>query len=163
VVHTDYEGLKNTCLKKEKVILTHSPDRMTSEWVLSRTDKTFMVKGNSFFEVVDGRLYPMNADIYHKEAGRYYVGYKTVKGKYTVHERNGLLSLSCDVRFDPATAGKALYRVDLYEDIGGNYFPKLENNDAAYLERKDGKVELIRFTAEGSAGVIVESQRDGLL
>ena len=163
VVHTDYERLKKTCLKKEKVILTHSPDKITSEWVLSKAEKTFRVIGKDFFEVVGDILYPMNADIYHKEAGRYYVGYKNEIGKYAVHEKGGLLRLSSCERSGPGTADAPLYRVDMYEDIGGNYFPKLENGDATYLERRDGKVELIEFTGEGSIGRVVGGLRDGLL
>lgn len=76
VVHTDYRKLKYTALQKDKTILTHSPDTMTSHWVLSETEKCFKVKRNVFFEVVGDVLYPCNADIYHKEAGKYYVGYK---------------------------------------------------------------------------------------
>lgn len=162
VVHTDYERLNRTCLKKEKVILTHSPDKITSEWVLSRAEKTFRVKGEDFFEVAGDRLYPMNADIYHKEAGRYYVGYKNSNGKYTVHNDGGLLRLSSGDGPAPGAAGKPLYRVDMYEDIGGNYFPKLEDRDASYLERSDGKVELIEFTKEGSTGRVVDGLRAGL-
>jgi len=105
----------------------------------------------------------MNADIYHKEAGRFYAGYKSERGRYTVHEKAGLLILSAEERFDPATAGKALYRVDLYEDIAGSYFPKIEDRDAMYLERRDGKVELIEFTEEGSRGKVLENHRDRLV
>jgi outer membrane lipoprotein-sorting protein len=36
----------------------------------------------------------MNADIYYKEDGRYYVGYRNENGNYTVYDKNGLLSLS---------------------------------------------------------------------
>ena len=162
VVHTNYESLDKTSLKKDSVILTHSPDKITSEWVLCRAEKTFRVQGNNFFEVVGDRLYPMNADIYHKEAGRYYAGYRNEKGKYAVYEKAGRLSLSSEERFDPSAAGTYLYQVDLYEDISGRYFPKIENTNALYLERRDGKVELIEFTGEGSRGRIVENQRDRL-
>lgn len=163
VVHTNYERLDKTSLKKDRVILTHSPDMITSEWTLCRAEKTFKVKGDTFSEVVGDRLYPMNADVYHKEGGRYYVGYKNVKGKYTVYEKAGRLSLSCQKGFDPLTAGKPLYQVDLYEDISGKYFAKMENRDAVHLERKDGRVELVEFTEEGSRGTILENQRDRLV
>ena len=159
-VHTDYSKLKSTVLKKNKVILTHSPDTMTSEWALSEAEKCFKIKGNTFFEVVGDELYPLNADVYHKEAGKYYVGYKNTKGSYVVYEKNGVLSLSSNERLG---LGTPLYRVDLYEDIAGNYFPKLENNDAEYRERTDGRIELVRFTDEGSSGKIVENERDRLV
>ena len=32
IVHTDYEKLHNTVLKKDRTILTHGPDRFVSEW-----------------------------------------------------------------------------------------------------------------------------------
>ncbi len=159
VVHTDYRGLKNTVLKKDKTILTHSPDRMTSQWVLSDAEKYFKIMGDTFYEIVGDKLYPCNADIYHKEAGKYYVGYKNPEGTYTVYEKDGLLNLSCVKRHD---LGTPLYHVDLYEDISGKYFPKLEDDDIAYFERKDGKVELLKFTDTGSNGRIEENQRDKL-
>ena len=162
VVHTNYDALHKTSLRRDRSVLTHSPDKITSEWVLCRAEKTFTVRGNGFFEVVGDRLYPMNADIYHKEAGRYYVGYRNERGRVTVYESEGLLSLSCDERFDAGIAGKPLYRIDLYEDISGRYFPTLHDRDALYRERKDGKVELVEFTGEGSRGRVVEDQRDRL-
>jgi predicted transcriptional regulator len=159
-VHTDYRGLKNTLLKKDKVILTHSPDKITSEWPLCDTEKRFKIKGKRFFEIVDDKLYPMNADIYYKEAGRYWVGYRNDNGKYIVYEKNGLLKFSS--KEDPSM-GKLLYKVDLYEDISGKYFPNLEDKNKMYLKGKDGKTYLIEFTEEGSTGKIIENYRDRLL
>ena len=43
VVHTDYKKLRDTVLLKDKTILTHSPDTITSEWVLSDTEKHFKI------------------------------------------------------------------------------------------------------------------------
>lgn len=157
VVHTDYARLSSTVLKKDRVILTHSPDRITSEWVLSRTDKLFRVIGGEFFEVVGDRLYRLNADIYHKEAGRYFVGYRNPEGAYRVFQKEGLLSLS-----EKYGKGQELFRVELYEDIGGRYFHKLDRDDEIYYERKDGLVERIRFSKKGSTGEIAACQRQRL-
>ncbi len=55
-------------------------------------------KGNNFFEVVGDRLYPMNADIYHKKTGRYYVGYRNEKGKYAVHEIDATFKIISDAK-----------------------------------------------------------------
>ena len=159
VVHTDYEKLKDTTLRKEMTILTHSPDRLTSEWVLSTAGKTFKIKGDRFYEVVGYDLFPMDADIYHREAGRYYVGYKNKKGKYRVFVKDGLLRISPE---DEPGHGAVLYRIDLYEDISGRYFPKIENKDAVYFEREDGEVELVEFTEQGSRGTIVKNHRKRL-
>ncbi|NOZ26336.1 MAG: hypothetical protein GXO94_09645 [Nitrospirae bacterium] len=160
IVHTDYEKLDRTSLKKEKVMLTHSLDRITSEWVLCDAGKTFRISGDEFFEVVGDGCYPMNADIYHKEDGRYFVGYRNENGKYGVYEKDGLLSLS---REETPGLGALRYRVDLYEDISGRYFPVVEGEDSMYMERKDGKVELIEFTEEGSRGRVVGDHRGRLL
>ncbi len=159
IVHTDYEKLDNTFLEKDYVLLTHSLDRITSEWALCDTGKRFRIRGKRFFEMVADKLYPMNADIYHKEAGRYYVGYRSEKGRYMVYEKDGLPGLC---RVEEAAAGKPLYRVEMYEDISGRYLPKLESKDTMYMERTDGRIELVEFTNEGSRGRIVEDYRDSL-
>jgi len=160
VVHTDYERLGNTCLKKESVLLTHSPDRITSEWMLCNAGKTFLIKGGGLMEVVDGRLYPMNADIYHKEAGKYYAGYRSATGKYTVYEKDGLLRFRSE---DGSDVGRPLYKVDLYEDIAGKYFPRIDRTGAFYHERPDGRIEVVEYTEDGSHGTVVEDLRDRLL
>ena len=160
IVHTDYEKLNNTFLEKDKVLLTHSLDRITSEWVLCDTGKSFRIKGKRFFEIAGDAFYPMNADIYYKEAGRYYVGYRNEKGRYTVYEKDRLLELSGGGK---TGTGKPLFRVDMYEDISGKYFPRLEEKDAVYMERGDARVELVRFTEKGSRGEIVDNHRDRLI
>lgn len=156
VVHTDYERLSNTCLEKEKTILTHGPDKITSEWVLCQASKTFKVKGNTFFESVDDKLYKMNANIYHKEAGKYFVGYKNKNGKYVVYEKDGLLGLSKNKSLN---SGKPLYKIDLYQDISGKYYKNLDEEGSLYFERKDGKVELVQFSENGSTGKVVKNLR----
>ncbi|MEW6103710.1 MAG: hypothetical protein AB1630_07870 [bacterium] len=161
IVHTDYEALNKTGLKKDSVMLTHSPDKITSEWLLCKAGKSFKIKGGRFFEIVDDRLYPMNADIYHKEGGKYYAGYKNEKAKYTVYEDRGLLRLAALEEYD-RTQGIPLYNVELYEDISGKYFPKIEKPNTMYFERPDGRIEIMEFTAEGSKGAIVENHRHDL-
>jgi hypothetical protein len=160
VVHTSYCRLKSTALKKDKTILTHSPDKITSEWVLSKTEKKFRIIGSEFFEIVGDELLPLNADIYHKEDGRFFVGYKDERGRYTVYNNNGILSLSAD---NGPQTGTLLFNVDLYEDISGRYFPKLEEKDSVYIKRRDGHVELVRIAKEGSRGEIVNDSRPELL
>lgn len=158
-VHTHYSLLEKSSLNRERAILTHSPDRITSEWPLCDRDKTFKIKGRKFFEVVGDKLYPMNADIYYKEDGRYLVGYRNKKGSYAVYERNGLIELSNGN--DPGL-GTPLFKVDLYEDISGGYFPVLEKANVTYRKREDGRVEIVEFTDMGSTGKITESWRDRL-
>ncbi|HIJ87653.1 MAG TPA: hypothetical protein HPP97_08205 [Desulfuromonadales bacterium] len=159
VVHTDYRRLKYTVLQKESTILTHSPDKMTSEWPLSRADKSFFIQGRTFSEVVGDRLWPMNAAVYDKREGKYYVGYRNPNGAATVYENDGILNLGGEWQWEN---GEELYRVDLYEDVGGKYFPKLTDDSACYKLRPDGRVELVTCDELGSQGIVVENLREML-
>lgn len=159
IVHTDYERLNKTLLDKGRTILTHSPDRMTSEWALCYSGKTYRVKGKEVFEVVDGVLYPLDADIYHKEKGRYYVGYRSPQGRYTVYRSGNSVNLFLKDSFRGNNIGEPYYGVDLYEDIAGHYFPVEERHDREYVKRSDGKVELVEYSGQGSKGTVVEGSR----
>jgi ribonuclease BN (tRNA processing enzyme) len=160
VVHTDYRRLAKTVLKKESTILTHSPDKMTSEWTLCKAEKTFLIQGRTFCEVICDGLFPMNADIYHKQEGRYFVGYRNPDGATTVYENDGILNLGGEWGWENGTT---LYTVDLYEDIGGKYLPKLADEDGAhYVERTDGRVERVECRENGSQGVVEDDLRGSL-
>lgn len=155
VVHTDYRRLGQTVLKKGRTILTHSPDKMTSEWPLSNSEKSFFIEGMEFREIVGEALFPMDAAVYHKEEGKYYVGYRNPHGATTIYEKDGVINLGGEWG-----GGGELYTVDLYEDIGGKYLPKLEEGSAVrYVERADGMVERVTSGADGSQGVVVASLR----
>jgi ribonuclease BN (tRNA processing enzyme) len=158
VVHTDYERLEHTALKKDSTILTHSPDSITSEWILGDIDKIFHIRGNDIFQVVGTHLYPMNSDIYHKEKGKYYVGYKNDRGKYAVYQKNDLLNLSKEGE----DKGSILYRVDLYEEISGDYYPILDGSSSVYKQRKDGRIETVEYIDDGSRGTVVKGHRKRL-
>lgn len=159
-VHTSYEALDDTNLKKEISLLTHCPDRITSEWILTHAGKEFKIEGEQILEIAGDKIYPMNADIYHKEARKYWVGYKNDNGRYTVYKKEGLLSISKD---NIRLSGDPLFRVDLYEDLNGCYFPKLEDGSSVYIKRDDGKVELVEYSEEGSRGTVVKDCRESFL
>ena len=158
-VHTAYSLLESTSLKQNKTILTHSPDRIASEWALCHGDKSFKIKGRKFFEIVNNKPYPMNADIYYKEGSRFLVGYRNEKGNYAVYAGDGFLILSHKKNPD---LGTPLYNVDVYEDISGGYYPILENKNVVYRQRNDGEVEVVEFTDQGSTGRIIENHRGAL-
>jgi hypothetical protein len=160
VVHTDYEIIRNTTLQKERTLLTHSSDNFSSEWPLSFAGKTYRIKEHRFREVVGDRHCPLDADIYHKEQGRFFAGYKNVDGRHTVSVDDGLIRIT---PADAAVSGKQLYSIDLFEDVSGGYYPRTEEADAMYRERRDGKVELVTFSHRGSSGTIVEDQRGRLV
>jgi hypothetical protein len=159
VVHTDYCRLKHTTLERSRTILTHSPDKMTSEWLLSSAEKEFRITGGSFFEVVSGQDLPVIGDYFHKEDGKYYVCFRNSNGRHSIYERDAILSLSSDpYRGD----GRLVTNIDIYEDIHGQYFPRIEAENAHYSCRPDGRVELIEYNENGSAGQIVADQRPRL-
>lgn len=161
VVHTDYRRLGQTVLKKGRTILTHSPDKMTSEWPLSNSEKSFLIEGTEFREIVGGALFPMDAAVYHKEEGKYYVGYRNPHGATTIYEKDGIVNLGGEWGWEKGTE---LYTVDLYEDIGGKYLPKLEEGAAVhYVEREDGMVERVTFNDGGSQGVVVANLRGSIV
>ncbi|MDD2365603.1 MAG: hypothetical protein PHN84_05510 [Desulfuromonadaceae bacterium] len=157
VVHTDYRRLRHTKLKKEQTILTHSPDKITSEWALSKAEKTFLIKGETFCEVVDDNLFAMNAAIYHKHEGRYYVGYRNPNGNTIVYDNDGTLNLGGE--WD-RNKGCELFRVDLYEDVSGRYLPIIAKGEGTrYAQRPDGRVERVTYSENGSSGVVVDDLR----
>jgi ribonuclease BN (tRNA processing enzyme) len=160
IVHTSYDMLERTVLEKNKTLLTHSPDTITSEWALCGPEKIFRIKGSKLYEMGCDGLYPMNADIYYKDEGKHYVGYRSENGLYAVYEDKGMLSISSG---KGKTAGRMLCRVELYEDISGQYFPRLENANEYYRERNDCKVEHVIVSEEGSVGKVVEDCRKKLM
>jgi ribonuclease BN (tRNA processing enzyme) len=160
VVHTDYRRLEHTVLKKGKTILTHSPDKMTSEWPLSKAEKSFLIHGSGFSEVVGDRLLPMNAAVYHKQEGKYFVGFHNPDGAVTLFENDGILNLGGQWNWENGTE---LYKIDLYEDVGGNYLPLLENRGSdVYVTRDDGTVERVTRDEHGSRGVLMKDLRADL-
>jgi hypothetical protein len=160
VVHTDYRRLEQTTLNRKRTILTHSPDKMTSEWVLGTGDKIFWVKGEEFYEIIGNEVFPFTADLYHKEDGHYYVGYRNPEGKNAVYTDDGVLSMCSDPY---RGEGELYFRMDLYEDIGGRYFPILEDSSEEYHLRGDGRVERVKSSPDGSSGVVVEDIRAKLI
>jgi len=159
VVHTDYRRLNHTTLDRSRSILTHSPDKMTSEWLLSSADKEFRVTGDTFCEVVCSTCLPVIGDYFHKEDGKYYVCFKNENGRHSVYERDAILSLSTD----PFRGeGTFLFNIDIYEDINGQYFPMIEDETSHYSCRPDGRVELLEYSDNGSCGRIVEDARPRL-
>ncbi|HEY5791579.1 MAG TPA: MBL fold metallo-hydrolase [Gammaproteobacteria bacterium] len=159
VVHTDYDRLPHTVLDPARTILTHSPDRMTSSWVLSNVGKTFRVTGDAFCEVVDGELQAMDADYYHKDEGRYYALYRNDQGRHCVYEESGMLGLADGACPEGA---RLLARVDVYEDVDGRYLPFNDQPQVCYRRREDGAVERVESHAQGSAGRVVADLRPQL-
>lgn len=157
VVHTEYEKIAASAIRP--LILTHSPDRFTSELPLAITGKTYVVSGNSVVEEVGGEGLPLDADVYHRNFGNAYVGYKNADGTHRVTEKPGGVDL---VPRDANVPGKTLYCVDLFQDIGGRYFPALTSPNEIYTERPDGRIERRVYGERGSRGTLAKDLRKRL-
>lgn len=160
VVHTDYRRLEHTTLDMSRTILTHSPDKMTSEWLLSEAEKEFFISNSSLMEVVAGQPMPVIGDFFHKEDGRYFVCIRSAVGDYAIYEQDKVLSLCIDPY--RGNDGQMVAQVEIYEDIGGQYFARLSQEGAHYRKRPDGRVELVEYDKNSSSGRIVADQRKRL-
>ena len=158
VVHTGYDQLSRTALDPLRTLLTHSPDRMTSEWTLSKVDKTFCIRDGSIYEQVGDVVWPMCADYYHKERGRYFVAYVDPEGAHVIQQSDGMLHLS---EAPEEGRGEVVCRVRLYEDVAGQYLPLLDEDAGQFYRRRDdGRIELVEPHAEGSVGHVVDDLRE---
>jgi putative transposase len=152
IVHTDYPDIANA--PYETILFTHNPDNLTS-WrpILTSRRKLSLRKGRTY-ELVKGVLYPYDADVYVHHLSGDFVGYRSKKGAYKVIEREGLLGVvSAD---DPQ---ESLMRIDLYQDIRGEYYPMLSSFNTVYHSREDGKVEVVTREGDRSFGRVVENMR----
>ena len=116
--------------------------------------KKLVCRDGQVFESVNGELYPFDADVYVHHFSSDLVGYQSEKGDYKVFEKDGLLGI---VKADSPVQG--LMRIDLFEDIGGAYFPIISTPDKSYSRRADGRVEEVTVYKDRSAGVVVENRR----
>jgi len=152
VVHTDYPDIASAKIKD--LILTHSPDNLTSLRPILRSGKRLVLREGRVYEWVKGKLYPFDADIYIKHFSGHYVGYESPEGPFNVIEKDGLLGL-----VEAGGGEKGLMRVELYQDIKGEYYPLLLQSNKIYRIRPDGKVEEITFDGHSSRGQVVKSHR----
>jgi putative transposase len=152
IVHTDYPDIANA--PYETIFFTHNPDNLTS-WrpILTSRRKLILQKGH-VYESVKGALYPYDADVYVHHMSGDFVGYRSEKGAYKVIEKDGLLGVvSAD---DPQ---EGLMRVDLYQDIRGEYYPLLPGFNRVYHSRENGKVEELTLEGGRSSGRVVQNMR----
>ncbi len=156
VVHTEYPKIARSAHRP--LILTHSPDRFTSELPLAIAGKTYVVQGKGATEeIYGGDRVPLDADVYHRNFGKAYVGYKNAQGAYRVVEKGkGYVDV---VPRDASVPGKTLYHVDLFQDIDGRYLPVIESASEEYVIRPDGAVERRAYTGRGSRGKVVKDAR----
>jgi hypothetical protein len=156
IVHTDYQDIANSSF--DNLIFTHSPDNLTSIRPILSSGKRIVIKDGKLFESVRGELFSFDADVYIRHFSCNMVGYVSEKGCYKVIENDGLLGA-----VDVDSPGDGIMRVDLYQDIRGEYFPALTKPDQYYRVRPDSKVEVVTSTAESSSGTVVENLRSKLM
>lgn len=152
VVHTDYPDIRNAPI--EKLVFTHNPDNLTAQRPILTSGKRMVQREGEVYEWVRGELYPFDADIYVHHFSSDLIGYRSENGDYKVIEQDGLLGI---VESEDPTEG--LMRVNLYQDIGGEYFPVLMEPNKCYFVRGDGRVEEVTFDENSSRGKIVQNIR----
>jgi hypothetical protein len=153
IVHTDYADIANAPI--EKLLFTHNPDNLTAFRPILKSNRKIILHHGEVYESVKGRLYPFDADVYVHHFSCDLVGYRSETGEYKVIETDGLLGV---VKRDEP--GRELMRVDLYEDIRGEYFPFLKDLSRSYMVREDGQVEEVTRLGTASRGRVVENIRD---
>jgi ribonuclease BN (tRNA processing enzyme) len=152
IVHTDYADIANAPI--EKLLFTHNPDNLTAFRPILKSNRKLVLHHGEVYESVKERLYPLDADVYLHHFSCDLVGYRSQKGDYKVIEKDGLLGI---VKRDEP--GQELMRVDLYEDIRGEYFPLLTDQSRSYMVREDGQVEEVTRLGNTSRGRVVENLR----
>jgi len=152
IVHTDYADIAKAPF--QHIFFTHNPDNLTSWRPILTSRKKLVLRKGEVYESVKGVLYPYDADVYVHHLSGDFVGYKSDKGAYKVIEKDRLLGI---VGSDDPQAG--LMRVDLYQDLRGEYFPLLSSFNKVYYIREDERVEEQTFDSNRSSGRVVQSVR----
>jgi len=153
IVHTDYADIAKAPI--DDLMFTHNPDNLTAWRPILTPGKRLVLRDGNVYESVKGTLYPFDADVYVHHFSCDLVGYKSGIGAYKVIEKAGLLGV---VNADHPEKG--LIRVDLYQDVAGEYFPPiLDEPNKYYCLRQDGKVEEVTFDENSSIGQVVENIR----
>ena len=152
IVHTDYQDIADAPF--EKLIFTHNPDNLTAFKPILSSGKKLVIRNGDVYESVKGELFPFDADVYIRHFSCDLVGYKSDDGEYKVVERDGLLGI-----VEKTSNEEGLMRVDLYQDIRGQYFPIITDSGKYYRSRPDGKVEKVTTAEDGSICKVVEGVR----
>ncbi|MBN2418486.1 MAG: hypothetical protein JXL81_03810 [Deltaproteobacteria bacterium] len=152
IVHTDYSDIAKAPF--DNMIYTHNPDNLTSVRPMLSSGKRLVIRNDTVFESVRGKLFPLDADIYIRHWAKNLVGYKSEKGPYKVIEKGGLLGIV--ERNSPL---KGIMNVELFEEINSEYFPLLNAADEYYRQRPDGRIEKIKYSINTTFGQVVESVR----
>lgn len=152
VVHTDYADIAHAPI--DKLIFTHNPDNLTTLRPILHSGQQLILRDGEVYDCACGQLHPFDADVYIRHFSGHYVGYRSEHGAYKVIEEDGLLGIAGNDH--PA---RGLFRVDLYEDLEGEYYPVLSDVPEFYRRREDGKVEIVLLRGRSSEGRVVESAR----
>ncbi len=152
IVHTDYPDIADAPF--DNLLYTHNPDNLTAWRPILCSGKKLVIIDNTPYEWVKGEIYPFDADVYIHHFSSDCVGYESENGAYKVIEEDGLLGI---VKYD--SPEKGLMRVDLYQDIKGEYFPILTDPKKVYRAREDGRVEEVTLLKNSSRGRVVENIR----
>ncbi|MBN1849022.1 MAG: hypothetical protein JW932_10590 [Deltaproteobacteria bacterium] len=152
VVHTDYADIANAPVYN--MLYTHNPDNLTAWRPILTSGKKLIMKNGEVYESVKGELYTLDADVYLHHFSCDLVGYRSENGAYKVIEKDDLLGIVPVEHLD-----EGLMQCDLYQDVGGEYFPLLAEPNMCYRTRSDGRVEEVTIYQDLTIGRVVENVR----
>jgi ribonuclease BN (tRNA processing enzyme) len=150
IVHTDYPDIRDASI--DDLFFTHNPDNLTAMRPILTSGKKLLLRDGEVFESVKGNLYAFDADVYIHHFSCDLVGYTSREGAFKVIEDDDLLGT-----VEAANPREGLMRVELYQDIGGEYYPVLTDPNKYYCLRQDGKVEEVTIYKDASKGRVVEN------
>ena len=149
IVHTDYSDIADAPIPA--LFFIHSPDNLTSRRPILTSGKKIVLRNGGSYESVNGDLFSFDADIYIHHFSGDMVGYRSAKGQYKVIEKDGLMGV-----VDANSPEEGIMRVNLYQDIDGEYYRVLEDPKKFYCRRADGRVEKVTIKRNSSIGRVVK-------
>ena len=158
VVHSDYAKVKT--IKCKRLLLTHTPDVFVSIKPIVRSGKTYNIRKNKVYEIVNNEEKKLIGDVWMKKFGAGFIGIKNTFGKFkVVEDSEQQLSI---LKRNEESKQNILFYCDLYEDINGGYYQYLSDKTKKYFIRDDNKVELIEYKKNSSFGTTIKNLRKKL-
>ena len=152
ITHTDYCDIADAPIKD--LLFTHNPDNLTAFRPILISGQRLIISDSKIYESVKGDMYLLDGDVYVHHFSCDLVGYRSDSGSYKVIEKDGLLGIT-----EASNPEQGIMRVNLFQNIGGEYFPLLKDSARYYRSRPDNMMEEVTVRQDSSTGKIIENLR----
>ncbi len=160
IVHTPYKHLRDF---EGELLLTHSPDNFTALDPICAPGQVFVVKENKFYTVDNNESYQIPGDCFCRKNEQFFIGLKDETGSHVLTETNkGDYQIFRADESIPAEAEK-ICKIKFYEQIHGDYYPALKDNNKKYYLDDQGRVVLLERDSRKLKSKIVTGNRQELL